>query len=136
VATTNNLYPPIIDTIMPAFLINSANIQKNKCRIYFSLSMFNSLSEIENVQISVRDQNTNLCALNLDKYPSEIKLDTIKIDSKKTTNDKYYIELLPNDIVNNNFIIDRYYKVQLRFTSAQIPAEEKPSLEIPQAIDA
>ncbi len=41
-AAINNLYPPIVDTYMPAFLINSENAEKNICRVYFSLSLFNT----------------------------------------------------------------------------------------------
>ena len=53
----NNLYPPIVDTYMPAFIRTTA------CRIYFSLSIYNSIEEIKNVQIVISNQNTNLSAL-------------------------------------------------------------------------
>ena len=74
-----NLYPPIVETYAPAFLIGSGT-DKDICRIYFSLSMFNSLEEIANAQVSVRNQYTNLSVLDKTKYPSEIMLTTVKED--------------------------------------------------------
>lgn len=133
-AVTTNLYPPIVETYMPAFLVGSEDTEKNICRIYFSLSMFNSLNQIKNVQISLRNQSTNLSALNPKLYPSEIMITNILEDVNINTANKYYIEIKPSDIINNNFIIDQYYKVQLRFTNTD--ASEVPFQEgEPQAID-
>lgn len=134
-AVTTNLYPPIVETYMPAFLVGSEDTEKNICRIYFSLSMFNSLNQIKNVQVSLRNQSTNLSALNPKLYPSEIMITNILEDVNINTANKYYIEIKPSDIINNNFIIDQYYKVQLRFTNTD--ASEVPFQEgEPQAIDA
>ena len=134
-AVTTNLYPPIVETYMPAFLVGSEDTEKNICRIYFSLSMFNNLNQIKNVQVSLRNQSTNLSALNPKLYPSEIMITNILEDVNVNTANKYYIEIKPSDIINNNFIIDQYYKVQLRFTNTD--ASEVPFQEgEPQAIDA
>ena len=123
-AAINNLYPPIVDTYMPAFLINSENVEKNICRVYFSLSLFNTQEQIANVQIVVRNNTTNLNALNPTKYPSGIKISQLKIDDTKVTDDKYYIEIEPTDMINTNFLVDQYYKVQLCFTDTE--ASELP----------
>lgn len=134
-AVTTNLYPPIVETYMPAFLVGSEDTEKNICRIYFSLSMFNNLNQIKNVQVSLRNQSTNLSALNPKLYPSEIMITNILEDVNINTANKYYIEIKPSDIINNNFIIDQYYKVQLRFTNtdvSEVPFQEGE----PQAIDA
>ena len=40
-----NLYPPIVDTYVPAFLVDSGT-DKDICRIYFALSKFNTISDI------------------------------------------------------------------------------------------
>ena len=53
----NNLYPPIIDTYMPAF------IRDNTCKVYFSISNFNSYEDILNAQVTVKNQNSNSSAL-------------------------------------------------------------------------
>lgn len=132
-AITNALYPAVIDTYMPAFLINSGDLEKDTCKVYFSLSQYNSFNEIENAQISVRNQNTNLSVLNTSKYPCEVMLSKIYIDNTILTNAKYYIKIQKTDIENNNFEIDEYYKVQIRFTSKKA---EAVSMSVPQAIDA
>ena len=115
-----NLYPPIVETYAPAFLIGSGT-DKDICRVYFSLSMFNSLEEIANAQVSVRNQYTNLSVLSKAKYPSEIMLATIKEDSAKASDDRYYIEIQKTDIQGGDFEINQYYKVQIRFTHIDAP---------------
>ena len=72
--SNRNLYPPIFkQSYMPAF------IYTNKCRIYFSLSPYNNISEIyhkaddtaaDAVQVTVRSQKTNRNILNKTLYPS------------------------------------------------------------------
>lgn len=133
-AVTINLYPPVVDTVMPAFLIGSAAAQENICRVYFSLSLYNKLEQIANAQVTVRNQATNQSALDSDKYPSEIKLCPIYEDNGRETDDKYYIEILPSDMEGGSFSIDQYYKVQIRFTLAGTP--DIPSYDTPQVIDA
>lgn len=108
------LYPPQIPTYQNAFVLTS------KCRIYFSLSIYNSYKDIQNnAQVTVSNQNTNQSVLSLTKYPNEIKLCDVKIDNTKSS-DRYYIEVEPEDL-QNGFQINQYYKVQIRFTSADAP---------------
>lgn len=126
-----NLYPPIVDTYVPAFLTDSGT-DKDICRIYFTLSQFNTMGDIENVQVTVRSQYTNLSVLNKSKYPSEVMLTSIQEDTSKTSDDRYYIELNKTDIQGGQFEINQYYKVQMRFT--HVDAAEV-SLATPQAID-
>lgn len=126
-----NLYPPIVDTYVPAFLTDSGT-DKDICRIYFTLSQFNTMEDIENVQVTVRSQYTNLSVLNKSKYPSEVMLTSIQEDTSKTSDDRYYIELNKTDIQGGQFEINQYYKVQMRFT--HVDAAEV-SLATPQAID-
>ena len=126
-----NLYPPIVDTYVPAFLTDSGT-DKDICRIYFTLSQFNTMEDIENVQVTVRSQYTNLSVLNKSKYPSEVMLTSIQEDTSRTSDDRYYIELNKTDIQGGQFEINQYYKVQMRFT--HIDAADV-SLATPQAID-
>lgn len=108
------LYPPQIPTYQNAFVLTS------KCRIYFSLSIYNSYKDIQNnAQVTVSNQNTNQSVLSLTKYPNEIKLCDVKIDNTKSS-DKYYIEIEPEDL-QDGFQINQYYKVQIRFTSSDAP---------------
>ena len=111
-AVNNNLYPPIIETYMPAFLID-----QGVCRIYFSLSSFNSFDDIINAQVTIRHQATNASVLNSNIYPSEIMLLSIHQDPNRAdVDDRYYIEVKNSDIINGSFEINQYYKVQIRFT--------------------
>lgn len=120
-AANINLYPPIVNTYIPAFLVDSGTNEDN-CKIYFSLSQFNSINDIKNVQITIRNQYTNLSVLNKALYPSEVMLTSIQIDNTKTSDDKYYIEILKTDIQGQGFEINQYYKVQMRFTHKDAPA--------------
>lgn len=131
-AVNINLYPPVVDTYMPAFLVGSSDIQKNTCRVYFSISLYNSLNDIKNAQVTVANQNTNLSVLNKSKYPCEIMLTDIKTDLTRVSDDKYYIEIKTSDI-EEGFQINQYYKVQIRFTAA---GAANVSLDTPQAIDS
>jgi hypothetical protein len=116
-AVNINLFPPVLDVYMPAFLIGSSDTQKNICKVYFSISLYNSLSDIKNAQITVTNQNTNLSVLNREKYPCEIMLANIQTDLTRVSDDKYYIEI-KNDDIEGGFQNNQYYKVQIRFTAA------------------
>lgn len=131
-AVNINLYPPVVDAYMPAFLVGSSDIQKNTCRVYFSISLYNSLNDIKNAQVTVANQNTNLSVLDKSKYPCEIMLTDIKTDLTRVSDDKYYIEIKTSDI-EEGFQINQYYKVQIRFTAA---GTTNVSLDTPQAIDS
>ena len=131
-AANINLYPPGLDVYMPAFLVGSSDIQKNICRVYFSISLYNSFSDIKNAQVTVANQNTNLSVLNKSKYPCEIMLTEIKTDLTRVSEDRYYIEIKPDDI-EEGFQINQYYKVQIRFTAAEAASVD---LTPPQAIDS
>jgi len=147
-AVNINLFPAVIQTYMPAFLIGSSDEQKNTCRVYFSISLYNNLEDIKNAQVTVTNQNTNLSVLNKKKYPCEIMLTNIKTDLTKDSDDKYYIEIKNSDI-EDGFQINQYYKVQIRFTGTEassLPAgvgippinwsEEKQKYTDAQAIDS
>ena len=85
---TTNLYPPMVDTYMPAFLIEEGKSEtKNICRVYFSLSLYNSDSDIANVQVTVTDQDTNISVLDTAKYPTGIMLTSLQTDLSKASND-------------------------------------------------
>lgn len=105
-----NLYPPVINTYMPAF-INTGN-----CKVYFSLSSYNNFSDIKYAQVSIVYQNSNLSALR-NEYKNDIKVCDIYIDeNKKDSNQKYYIVIEAQDLAKQQFEINTYYKVQIRFT--------------------
>lgn len=108
----NNLYPPIINTWMPAF------VRTKSCRVYFSLSIYNNNQDIANAQVIVNNQFDNRSALDANKYPTGIKICQIGVDNDILTDDKYYIEINPSDLTSGVFELNQFYKVQIRFTGA------------------
>lgn len=119
---TLNLYPPVLETYMPAFVING---NSTVCKVYFGLSDYNSIENIANAQVLVTNQYNNLTVLDVTQYPSEIMLKAIQEDSNG-----YYITIANSDI-QDGFVNDTNYKVQIRFTSTEAAAV---SLTTPQAI--
>ena len=110
----NNLYPPIFKkSYIPAFV--------GVCRIYFSISIYNSYTQINKngIQIIVQNQKTNQSVLKRDIYPSGIKISAVSVDDTIETDQKYYVEISNNDI-QGGFNFNEYYKVQIRFTSSNI----------------
>lgn len=123
---SNNLFPPIIDDYLPAFLQAG-----NSCNIVFKLSQFNTANEFDLslTQITVSNLNTNKSMLNLNKYPNEIKIAeaisngdgtySIILNNieKKYDAEGHEIErwsLLKTD----QFELNTYYKIQIRLTKA------------------
>ena len=112
---SNNLYPPIINTYMPSF------IRSDVCRVYFSLSDFNKFDDIKNnVQVVVYDKNTNQSVLNPDIYPAGIKITTLQEDKTILGNMRYFVDILPSELKEKEFKTNRFYKVQIRFTSSAV----------------
>ena len=131
-AVLNNLYPPLINTYAPAFLLDSGT-EKDICKIYFSISAYNSFNEIRNAQITLSYQNTNLSALDESKYPCEIMITKIYEDVTASSENKYYIKINKSDIQDGKFEINQYYKLQIRFTGENA---SEISIATPQAIDS
>ena len=81
------LYPPIVNYTMPAFVPPTV-------RIYFAISSYNTLSEINSIQMTVRHLESNENALN-STCPGKVKVfNTIYTDPERgSQQDKYYVEL-------------------------------------------
>lgn len=125
---TNNLYPPIVGTYQPAFVRNET------CKVYFSLSNYNSYEDIKNAQVIVNYQKSNTSAFRTSPdtkdtskpyYSTNIKVTNILIDNTVVNDEKYYIEINPEDLKQGEFEVNQYYKVQVRFTGAG--AQETPA---------
>ena len=112
---SNNIYPPIVTSFAPNFVIGS----EKGCRVYFSISTYNSIGEYQDIHISVTKQSDNISALSRTKYPSQIKVATvatIMTDNERTSSDRSYI-VIDNDDIEGGFQTGVVYKVQLRFSS-------------------
>ena len=130
----NNLYPPIFKkAYAPAFATEGS--QKGY-KIYFSLSVYNSLSDLARyegsnnvadlVQVSIQNQNTNYSALDLEQYRTGILFTSMGIESSRTSDDKYYIEIRPQYLAGKKFVQGQYYKLQIRFTSRYVTSKPTP----------
>lgn len=107
------LYPPQINTFLPAFVNTSDAI------IYFSLSPYNDSSEIQRVHISLQNQLNNENALT---NKTGILVVPLKFDEDSGL---YYAVIPTTNVVGGMFNINQFYKVQIRFDSnkTNVPAE-------------
>lgn len=118
----NTLFPPVCSTFMNAFPNTTDAI------VYFSLSPFNSSTEIKHVHISVVNQLNNENAISA-KHPSGVLFSDLQYDTKAGM---YYVKIPVVDMDGNVFNINQFYKVQLRFDScdwATIDGADVPNSE-------
>ena len=97
-----NLYPPLVDTYMPAFVVDDEGkeIDPNGVRIYFSLSKFNSPDMITSVWLSITNQFTNEpvlkgTGLKLFKITEDTPLQK---DLTRIGDDIYYVVVTSSDL--------------------------------------
>lgn len=131
---SNNIYPPIVTPFAPNFVISGTK----GCKIYFSISTYNSIDSYKDIHITVTRQSDNVTALNKTKYPSQIivaPIAAIMIDSTRTSNDKYYITLT-NDDIQDGFQTGIVYKVQMRFSNHAMGGYESQKNGIDQYLSA
>ena len=118
----NTLFPPICSAFMNAFPNTTDAV------VYFSLSPFNSSTEIKHVHISVVNQLNNENAI-ATKHPSGVLFSDLNYDTKAGM---YYVTIPVADIDGNVFNINQFYKVQLRFDSCNwdnIDGNDVPNTE-------
>lgn len=111
-----SLYPPIVDSSMPAF-----NYLKS-CPIKFSLSKFNSPNEIKSIQISVAYQKSGINAVkkidNDNRYRRTgiIIINTNELRTFQLEDNLYSVFINPDDL-NGGWEAGEIYKVQIRFST-------------------
>ena len=123
----NNLYPPIIEDYMPAF-VSTLNIN-------YSISPFNKEEDFDfssGVQISIRDQRTNKSVLNENYAKNEIlfiKNNTGKVGIANSSSIQFTQEDLKRILKNEElFKLNSYYKVQVRFTKKGLNIPDFPNI--------
>ena len=127
----NNLYPPVMDAIMPAFVIvkNKGEVpgeSERPYRLYFSLSKYNSPEMIQNAWLSLVDSKTNKSVL---KAKTGVVKRKVYIDEAKEGDNKYYIQILASNL-KNAWEINKIYKAQIRFSSVgDNPAKPEDEIE-------
>lgn len=122
----STLYPPLVDTFMPAFPKTESAV------INFSISPYNNRDSITKLHVSAVDQRTNLSVLKSSGYlTSSNNENSIDNNSSYFVNGIWVIDVesaLSNLKINNNntcqltipiealrdksFIVSNYYKVQ------------------------
>lgn len=126
----STLYPPLIDTFMPAFPYTGP------ASVNFSISPYNSWKEIKNIHVTLVNQKTNQNAFGTSNgdingtaltngiWIVPFSADTPENILSMNTDANLYTLNIPSSLLknqnnNNNkektFICDYYYKVQIRF---------------------
>ena len=135
----NTLYPPLIDTFMPAF-------PRDECAVVnFTVSPYNSSYLIHYLHVTLVNQKTNQNVLKninrVNNTDSAIVNGIWIIPFKETPNlltmdreANFYTLKIPTSVLKNNstsnstttsntFLTDCYYKLQIRFDSTVISTE-------------
>lgn len=118
----STIYPPLVDTFMPAFPYNEAAV------INFSISPYNRSSNITKLHVSIVDQRTNLSVLkntwnneNNDRVINNIWVinksnNNLSINSNNTCT----LTIPPTLLKDEKFHTKNYYKIQLRFSNDNV----------------
>lgn len=120
--STSVLFPPIAPTYQPVFCAEEEAI--TSYNIYFNLSQYNTLEEVKNIQLTIKNQKNNVTMLNSSSYPNGIKIYTdneiISVSSNSEYYGKYdyYVVLLTSEL-KNALELGKYYKIQMRIGSAE-----------------
>ena len=130
------LYPPILDSYLPAF-----QASEGKCKVFFSLSNFNSSTDFKCVHIAVLKQGNGL---NVVKPVDEEVIDifgtytryrktgiimNVPFKPVENKDNLYYCEILSSDIGvkdndYNGFIPGWIYKIQIRLSASEYDESE------------
>lgn len=106
------LYPPIVDSYMPAFKIPGTGETKSYS-VTYQLSPLNTDSEIRYVQMTIVDQSNNRSVLKTSSYPNGIRMEAFN---------RNYITFSAGSSGDVSIEAGKIYKVQIRFVSTKAPA--------------
>ena len=121
------IYPPIIDSYMPAFKASTGS-----CKVYFALSRFSTvdISDIHSTHVTIVKQTNGQSVVNKvdDEGSGRYRSTGIIIINAAPTYDSttglYYIELINNDVRSGDAVgwtASWLYKVQIRLSSVAYP---------------
>lgn len=110
------LYPPIVDNFLPAFVAEDSAV----CKVYFSLSKFNSSDDFKTVHVAIYKQDSGLNIVNKkdsnDRYRASGIIINVSAKQVMSEENQYYIELTKDDIIDG-WQMSWIYKIQLRLSS-------------------
>lgn len=116
------LYPPIVDSYMPAFKAETT------CRVYFSLSKFNGSSDFKTVHAIVTKQGNGSNVVDKSTvYRSTGVILNLVATKVEGEDNLYYVDLL-NEYISNGWTAGWIYKVQLRLANAIYDGSVLPSV--------
>ena len=110
----NTLYPPIMDTYLPALVKEDFDKGKTPFEVSFTVSNYTKIEEIKEVQIQIRTQNG---VNNILKDSSGIYFQNV--DFSNVYDRKILIQIPKSYFKDNSFEIDNFYRVQVRFSKTQ-----------------
>lgn len=121
------LYPPVIDSYMPAFVASTGY-----CRLYFALSRFSTTTNIQSVHVTVVKQTNGQSVVNktdnatLGRYRSTgiIIINDAPQPGTGEMEGLYYIDILNQDVTSGDstgFIPGWIYKFQIRLATVAYP---------------
>lgn len=116
-----NLYPPIVESSIPAFPSGST------CIFPYSIAKFNDPIDVKHIQVSVCYQDSGKSALDPTKYPNEILF-----ANRGVSDTAIYI---PNSALADGWRQGKIYKIQLRFGSEILPSSNPSSSWINKQIE-
>lgn len=121
------LYPPILDSYMPAFVASGAGA---KCRVFFSLSKFNKRTDFSSAHVSIVKQDNGLNMVsktdNVNHAPARYRATGIILNvpvySDPSHPDMWYIDIENEDLMSNDGVYKGWqpgwiYKIQIRLSS-------------------
>lgn len=114
ITLVNNLYPPVIDSYMPAYIQST-----KQYRVNISLSQFNTFEDVrlDAAQILITNSNNE----NMISYdnPAEYLIKTLeREDPSNPLNKNCSFTLLASDLKGELLPLNTYYKIQVRLTSS------------------
>lgn len=120
------LYPPIVDSYMPAFITKADS--NSYCDVYFRLSKFNSSIDFSSVHASIVKQDTNMNVIkkyddpDAGKYRSTGIILNMKPSAVVGEDNLYYVRINSSDLSSKagdfeGWIPDWTYKIQIRLSS-------------------
>ena len=109
----NTVYPPIVDSSIPAFLASDNNLTIN-----FSLPLTVNFDNVKHMAVKIVQQSNNKSIVDIEKYYDGIIYIPVENNITYDSFGNYYLNINRNDIKIFNSIgwqENMFYKIQLRF---------------------
>lgn len=128
------IYPPIVNSYMPAFVVKKVENTDDPdnigwdgaCKVYFSLSKFNSRSDFKSVHVSITKQGSGVSVVNKENNAPRYRATGIILNveakpvlkegsTEEFVDNLYYIDITSEDI-EKKWTPGWIYKIQIRLS--------------------